>query len=301
MFSAKLSQDELLNLGLAVNHLRELNIFQDDREMEDFYVSKLNQQQEESKSTREYCEIIRRLLTLLRVNGDHCSKSSPVDLHQFNPDQFTGYESDNVFFLKYPQFLVQRYQLSGNCYLHAPALLQFYLSSLATGKRENMLDISRYVRQNFSSRDLKNHIINDDGGSSFQQFFNLTGQYPRACNPSDIRRSYERYGPGLVCQFKVYDDFRRPNKFLYHQSPQGINPVGHAMILVGFRTDSQDNVFLLLQNWWKEKQFVEVTPSYLADCGATVYFAESPVSPLKSDCPQLIGSYTYYEAEGTSI
>lgn len=44
-----------------------------------------------------------------------------------------------------------------------------------------------------------------------------------------------------------------------------------------------DNQFFLLQNWWAEKQFVEVDLSYLAGTGATLSFIITPQMGIPSN------------------
>eukprot|EP00634_Sargassococcus_sp_CCMP2135_P008617 CAMPEP_0198649432 /NCGR_PEP_ID=MMETSP1467-20131203/4274_1 /TAXON_ID=1462469 /ORGANISM="unid. sp., Strain CCMP2135" /LENGTH=103 /DNA_ID=CAMNT_0044385225 /DNA_START=15 /DNA_END=326 /DNA_ORIENTATION=- len=68
------------------------------------------------------------------------------------------------------------------------------------------------------------------------------------------------------------------------------------MALVGARRDENDNVFFLLQNWWLEKQFVEVDLEYLKACGATLYFVETPQLSVSTDFPTHAGHIMQTEA-----
>ena len=61
----------------------------------------------------------------------------------------------------------------------------------------------------------------------------------------------------------------------HHAKPSGKFKGAHAMVMVGARRDDSGQYFLL-QNWWKEKQFVEVSEAYLQHCSATVFFVETP-------------------------
>ena len=58
----------------------------------------------------------------------------------------------------------------------------------------------------------------------------------------------------------------------------------HSMVLLGFRQENgtggarggQVKTFFFIQNWWREKQFVEVSAEYFAVCRPRVYFVVDP-------------------------
>ena len=56
------------------------------------------------------------------------------------------------------------------------------------------------------------------------------------------------------------------------------------MTLIGFRNDEMGNIYFLFQNWWKNKQFIEVNVEYFKNCSAIAYFIETPQNNI---------SYTY--------
>ncbi len=50
----------------------------------------------------------------------------------------------------------------------------------------------------------------------------------------------------------------------------------HAMLLIGARQDTvEPKARYLLQNWWHEKQFVEVGRDYLKQCRAVLTYVRS--------------------------
>ena len=60
----------------------------------------------------------------------------------------------------------QRVQESSICYMHAPVVLQSYLISwnfrdADQSRACEMLDIKRYIKENFSPRELLDHIVDD--------------------------------------------------------------------------------------------------------------------------------------------
>jgi hypothetical protein len=269
------------------------------------YVNIINNLAVDESSWEVYLPIVRRMITLLRVNGDHRSNEIVPGVHVFNHLSFPGYEASNVIFLKYPNLAVQRLQLSGLCSLHAPAVLHFYLSSMRYQQREKMLNIVGFVRDSFSKAELKKHIFENEGGNSVRLLRRLLGLADSCvvnCHISDIVSHYDRYGPALVSQFQVHDDFCSLEQFFHYGSPTGeCKGRYHAMVLAGYRKDKNGNIYYLLQNWWKEKQFVEVSPAYLQECGVLVYFVTVAVEPLDDSCPSIDGSFSFYESEAVDL
>jgi hypothetical protein len=84
---------------------------------------------------------------------------------------------------------------------------------------------------------------------------------------------------GLIYGFRVEDDFRKKDKFVYSgtvtfdDGDDGRGPE-HAMVLIGVRFDADDRCWLLVQNSWKSKQFVTMTLDYFGSCGGQLIFME---------------------------
>ncbi|CAE7916434.1 unnamed protein product [Symbiodinium sp. KB8] len=65
--------------------------------------------------------------------------------------------------------LLERVQLSGLCYMHAPIVLQAYLVAMHSGSQtgtSKMLDLADYIRKYRTAQELEDHIFRDEGGSS---------------------------------------------------------------------------------------------------------------------------------------
>ena len=110
--------------------------------------------------------------------------------------------------------LCQRYQLTGLCYIHTPAVLQYYLVWLAMGSDVGMIDVSTMVREWFDAEKLKRHIFEDTGGSSRLMLGDIliTGSTITDCRIDDITVEFiETWGPLLVFDFEIHDDFLPPN------------------------------------------------------------------------------------------
>jgi hypothetical protein len=69
------------------------------------------------------------------------------------------------------------------------------------------------------------------------------------------------------------------------------------MVLVGVREDKSDQAWLLLQNWWEGKQFVDMTLEHLKSSNAVLFFPAQkrmkPREPLNASTTD----YLYTEAD----
>ncbi|CAE7796968.1 unnamed protein product [Symbiodinium sp. KB8] len=144
--------------------------------------------------------------------------------------------------------LLERVQLSGLCYMHAPIVLQAYLVAMHAGSQtgaSKMLDLADYIRKHRTARELE-------------------------------------FGPALVSGFVVTENFLEA-KIHEHLGQDNSTEVGlHSMVLVGHRKESGQDRFLL-QSWWSDKSFIEVDADYLAAQQASLVFvqAEQPDIPAQ--------------------
>ena len=59
------------------------------------------------------------------------------------------------------------------------------------------------------------------------------------------------------------------------------------MVLIGVRKYKNKYNFLL-QNWWENKYFIEVSPEYMHHCGAQITFIDKKISTRKNGLVHLI-------------
>jgi len=244
-----------------------------------------------------YRKAQRRLLHLFDPTRATSKEEVPSDVHQFTPEEFTGYDSENVFFLKHPKSQVQRLQLSGLCYMHAPAVVQHY--RIADNHKVPMLDIKEFVRKNFDAAQLERHIFDNQGGDS-RSFLQSIIQPDSVVVPSGVDTHadyFAKYGAGLISQFQVHENFYDTNVRKHYGPPSGKLVGLHSMALVGHRKAKDGKRNYLLQNWWKAKQFVEIDEEYLEKSGASVFFfIKTPQTEIPTNFPQVIGKYFELEA-----
>jgi hypothetical protein len=177
--------------------------------------------------------------------------------------------------------LVERFQKSGLCYMHACVVMQHYLVALNNQETIPMLNMAEYLKKYMPGTHLFEHIWNDKGGDSWEFLKSILKKRPEPeqvitlANESlanaDMGVLLEEHGPGLVSGFCVTEDFVS-EKWQHLGKYRVENFKGrHAMVLVGHREVDGEKRYLL-QNWWKTKSYVEVDADYLLSSDATIHF-----------------------------
>ena len=180
------------------------------------------------------------------------------------PDVFVFFR-DHVA-VKGKGVLIQREQIHGTCTIHAPVTLQHYLVALHTKAAAPTLDIPSWIRRHAKSRMLDGMLFGD--GTHADVVLNRILVQPSdwfSCLFADIPKNLKNYGPALLPWWGVASDFSKKWKHLGH-APTDKPLLGHSMLVVGARNHSDGTVRLLIQNWWRDKQFLEVDEQYYSDC-----------------------------------
>jgi hypothetical protein len=175
--------------------------------------------------------------------------------------------------------LRQRVQTQGNSFFHATVMVLFY----ARCRREvepEVVDMTGFVLKKFEGTEIIVTLI-------FQKSFPSKVMLARFGAVKDVaidritKESLMSTGPLLVSQFRVSSDFRNPEIsshsvgfWRWLKSRLSIWLGRHAMVLVGVRLEGSEVCFLL-QNWWQQKQFVELTADYLKASGAAIHSFDS--------------------------
>ena len=196
------------------------------------------------------------------------------------------------------QLKVTRIQPSGGlCYMHAPAVVQHNLVTVHSGaEHHEMLNVAKYIVEFFSAKMIFAHVVKDTGASSETFLKNIMGlewgdieQQPiiarsAARDATCVAKALKTYGVGLVTRFKVVPAFQG-TEVSFTANALRDEAVGlHAMTLVGHRENDGQHLFLL-QNWWKEKQFIEVSAEYLAAADAGITFVKKEVTEIPKEFP----------------
>lgn len=180
---------------------------------------------------------------------------------------------------------VERVQLSGLCYMHAPVVLQHYLVAMNTSELVPMLDMADYLKKHMPADALQKRIWNDEGGNSVSFLKGILESDPELLHclgRQNLEPCIKEFGPALLSSFDVEHDF--VSEEWQHLKRKSRESKGlHAMLIVGVRKEG-DSVRYLLQNWWKTKPFVEVSGAYIESCAGAIHFVQT-----KQDS---IGSFT---------
>ena len=264
--------------GVMANHPKR-------RDMEFDILNDLSKAPIDLKSYYEKCKD--RCDRVISKEGDKTFNQIPLNVQTFDGfcdrvPEWSSPETSYVFQRDDPRVskkdvLCQRAQLSGLCYIHGPDMLQHYLVSINTNTSAPMIDISKLIRKSYNAKQLEDHIFNDKGGSSHTMLKSILepGSIISSSKLPLIEQDLKEFGPILVSGFEVFEDFHKAELSSYHGNPVGKFLGLHAMIIIGSRTKENKN-FYLLQNWWKQMQFVEVDEVYLKHCNPTLYYVETP-------------------------
>jgi len=196
---------------------------------------------------QKYIERQARLLRLTKGGETHHDKV-PQDAHKYTKEEFPGYDIHLL-----DKITVQRHQLSGLCYMHAPAAVQYY-NIWHNALRNNtptdhkMLDLARVVRDTFSAEKLYQHVFEDEGGSSITFLESILQPDSVVSHSNQYQEKLQKYGPGLVALFEVREDFVNPKMHHHYGRPSGKYLGKHAMVFLAVR-EAEGKRYFLLQNW----------------------------------------------------
>ena len=185
-----------------------------------------------------------------------------------------------VFHLANQLLLPQRHQGSnGLCSMHAAVVLQHYLVALHQPD-VGMIDMMKMIQQCFPSCYIEDRIFRSVSGGSVAMLEEIfePGSALHVTDTSHYEKYLKKCGPGLVCNFSIHEDFHGAyGTFSFDGTPHGAYLGEHTMVLIGARQDvATGKRWFLLQNWWKDMQFVEVSEDYLESCGSRTFFVTTP-------------------------
>eukprot|EP00047_Mylnosiga_fluctuans_P024368 m.159724 g.159724 ORF g.159724 m.159724 type:complete len:463 (+) comp9842_c0_seq2:195-1583(+) len=209
-------------------------------------------------------------------------------------------------------FMVRGVQLSGNCFVHAPVVLQHYLVVKGSGHADHTkVAVSKYLQDNLVGSHLKEYLQGKGGRSKAvlvdiarldsRDLLRISVSANRFYQRSDavrIEQHLRDYGPALIAAFAVDSNFLeatqatatfRDKDFNYDAT----NASGlHAMVLLGIRPDVQEGHMCLVQNWHTGMELVEMSLPYLAAAGCELVFVEKPLTAIPAVLPQITAAFT---------
>jgi hypothetical protein len=170
--------------------------------------------------------------------------------------------------------LVQRVQLHGNCAVHAPVVLQHYLVSRANKRPMPTVAIPDFLREH-ASKDVLSGIASGTGSDpvAILRAIAAPGSRLHECAFGNIADALRRYGPVLLPAWRVTSELRDASQWQHLGAPAPTAGASdllglHSMLVVGARQAAERNgeTRLLVQNWWRGKQFFELDEAFYAAC-----------------------------------
>lgn len=253
----------------------------------------------------------RTRLEVIYSNGDKITDTIPENAHVFTHDEFQNYLlPGSVLHFVHTDACIQRYQKSKLCYLHAVTMVQYYAICFYCQKhnlpiQHSVLNIGFYIKENFDSDRLRKHILDNKGGTSFLELKAILqpdSKFAHVYFDTDddvvptIVSNLKKYGPCLVSNFLVTTDFCDKKVHRHCGSlDKDSKGSGHAMVMVGYKYDEGKHWFLL-QNWWLEKQFVEMDIEYLASCSPSLHWVTTEQTEIPEGKPTNFGIWLETEA-----
>lgn len=208
-----------------------------------------------------------------------------------------------------PNLKVIRRQMSGLCFMHAPVVLQHYLVALYQGVDYDlkMIDVASFIRNTWRGEALLQYLLYDNGGSSISFMREINRHVDlEVCNyviPSPASSLFSavcqeilerlRHRPALVSNFHIDQRFMRDGGVSFlegrvdHSSLKGM----HAMVLIGGRKNKEGEFVFLMQNWWNNRYFIEVSAAYFESARSTIAFIDSDISYIPDSFPVVFDLY----------
>ncbi len=187
---------------------------------------------------------------------------------------------------------------SGLCSIQGVAMLRHYLKVIYTPLCQNtMLNATIYIRNKLSTDNLRRYFGGSRGLCSrtmLNDFLDEGSEVLEIPTECISRETFEKYGPGLLCMFEIYDDFYKEGVLSYVGCPMGRFIGYHCMVVLGVRMEGQSRMFLL-QNWWRDKQFVEVSDEYLESMDCSICFVATPQTFVRDCLPSYADKFVNNE------
>jgi hypothetical protein len=190
------------------------------------------------------------------------------------------------------QVLIQRVTEKAPSYMHAPVVLQHYLISKHSKSKIDplILDMAKYIRDTFTTKQLKRHFLYDEGIPSrfLMRMLLQRNSAARIVDFQEITADFLKvHGPAMLSGFPLCDDFGSDDGDLIYDlgdcdasTDHALPPIpapgparcdaeeggpctlNHAMLIIGVRGEGAARRFLV-QNWWRHHQFLELSLGYL--------------------------------------
>jgi hypothetical protein len=185
----------------------------------------------------------------------------------------------------------RRNQIFGTCYIHGVVTLLFYLVQRTDQSSTWVIDISRYICNALEAYELLDHIL-DKGrdGLKFLKKILALSDGDLTCIDPDMNCGYrkgtvidnlKKHGPFLVTGFCTTRVFKEKPWAIHNVDSfdeKDLTGEKHAMVVVGaWEPKDSKETWLLLQNWYKNKQFTWMEAKYIKSCGGVMHLVTKSI------------------------
>jgi len=201
-------------LEQAIELLSSKGVIADDEEYAMMQFDRLRDPAKAKLKRNEY-EAARQRAIRLVASADTHGECAPEGAHGFAQSEFPGYTT--LCMVNDAATLVQRVQHSGLWYMHAGVVVQFYsiwhsarVASPHAACTHGMLDLAKDILARYTPKRLEKHEFENEGGNSVEYLRSILEPGSDIAVEGDATQFADklaRYGPGLVAQFVVHDDF----------------------------------------------------------------------------------------------
>ena len=153
-----------------------------------------------------------------------------------------------------------------------------------------MINAGKFIAEEFTPGQILDHLTKEEGGPSqrfAKQIMGLRASELEIFLPTTevLAATLKKYGVGLVSYMLADSNFNDgTDKCSYLDDNCKDDGGGHAMVVVGHRTHAGRHIFLL-QNWWRNKQLIEVSAEYMAKSQAQVHFVTKKLEHIPKTFP----------------
>jgi hypothetical protein len=260
------------------------------------------------------------LSDLLRKVHADCAERKNRDKYFLIFDSKAQHKNVEVF---------HRFHDGGACFIHGPCLHHFYKTlwghPTLSADKAKFVHVSKYTRHAFSAAELYDLIVLDKGSYQEKIAKELFGPTCKVMEMDQLdwnfdevqSRLEEHHGPlllSLLLHKEVYDK----NNLSHREAPTTAQEDdGHGMVVVGVRDERSDEerkdvrkpvgqedalcpfcdkqrrkTIVLLQNFWKNHEFLEMDLQYLKKSGGKLHFIDGKIDVtalLYEGCKEEVG------------
>jgi hypothetical protein len=199
-----------------------------------------------------------------------------------------------------------RRQMSGLCFMHAPVVLQHYMYNIYLQDKSElkMIDVAKYIKKYWVGNKMLDYLERDSGGRSEDFLKEITNNKCKTViyvipeentqlsdTICDIILNMLKTKPAIVSEFKIDKNFHQKG-LSFNGKINNNEVIGlHSMLLVGGLKDNNGKYFFLLQNWWSNRYFIEVSSEYLCSSECKISFISNDITEIPDEFPYVCSSY----------